>query len=176
MRGRPDTYVRLQATYIGKLGVEVGIFVALDHLRRADLLTTEEEELYFDVDDWFRAALPSPPFYGDGNSIGAVTWFKKSAAARMIERLQPLQRILDAYGVEHEVAVSTDPGLVIYEDDFQVGVIPHRRSEPTPMPDGLVLGPTTAECKRHLGKKARPSTNDSGWMPQAPPASPSADD
>lgn len=136
------------------LGVEVGIFVALDHLRRADLLTVEEEELYFDIDDWFRAALPHPPFYGDGNSIGAVTWFKKSAAAGMIERLEPLQRILDKYGVEHVVAESTDPGEVIYEDEFQVGVIPYRRDEPTPMPEGLVLGPTTADSKRHLGKKA----------------------
>ena len=42
-QGRP--FVRLQAAYRGALGVEVGLFVAVDHLRRADRLTEEEEEL-----------------------------------------------------------------------------------------------------------------------------------
>jgi 8-oxo-dGTP pyrophosphatase MutT (NUDIX family) len=52
-------------------------------------------------------------------------------------------------------AESTDPGTIIYEDRFQVGVIPHERFAPTPMPEGVVLGPSTAGSKRHLGKKAR---------------------
>jgi hypothetical protein len=51
----PEVYVRLQATYVGRLGVNVGIFVAVDHLRRADRLSLEEENLFFDVDDCFRA-------------------------------------------------------------------------------------------------------------------------
>jgi hypothetical protein len=55
-----DVYVRLQVSYIGRLGVNVGIFVAVDHLRRADRLTLEEESLYFDVDDWFGVTLPHP--------------------------------------------------------------------------------------------------------------------
>ncbi len=151
----PETYARLHATYRGVLGIEVGIFVAVDHLRRAARLTADEEETYFDIDDWFREALPNPPFYADGNSAGAVTWFKKSAASEMLGRLHPLQQILDKYQVEHVTAESNDPGTVVYEDAFQVGVIPYARSEPTPMPAGVVLGPTTAGSKRHLGKNAR---------------------
>jgi hypothetical protein len=73
----------------------------------------------------------------------------------MIKRLAVLQRILSKYRVEHVVVESLDPGRIIYEDDFQIGVVPYRRRHPTPMPDGLVLGPTTADSKRHLGKKAR---------------------
>jgi hypothetical protein len=153
--GPEETYVRLQVTYRGRLGVEVGIFVAVDHLRRAGLLSVEEEEVYFDIDDWFRVALPNPPFYADGNSIGAVTWFKKSRARDLLERLRPLQRILERHGVEHVVTESTDPGRVVYEDEFQVGVIPYERKNSTPMPDGLVLGPTTPGCKRHMAKQAR---------------------
>ena len=30
-----------------------------------------------DIDDWFLENLPEPPFYADGNSIGAVTWFEE---------------------------------------------------------------------------------------------------
>ncbi len=144
--------MRLQATYRGALGVEVGLFVAVDHLRRADRLTEEEEELYFEIDDWFEAELPNPPFYEDGNTIGAVTWFKRAGSAEMRMRLAPLCDILDRYGVPWVAAETSDPGTVIYEDVFQVGVIPHQRFEPTPMPSGVVLGPTTAGSKRTLGR------------------------
>jgi hypothetical protein len=153
--GDRETYVRLQATYIGRLGVEVGIFVAVDHLRRTDRLSVDEENLYFDVDDWFQASLPHPPFYDDGNSIGAVTWFKKSTAQPMLERLAPLQAVLSKYAIEHDMAESADPGTIIYEDEFQVGVLPYRRSQPTPRTQGIVLGPTTSGSKRHLGKAGR---------------------
>jgi hypothetical protein len=150
-----ETFIRLQATYRGRLGVEVGIFVAVDHLRRADRLTADEEELYFDIDDWFNAELPNPPFYDGGNAERAVTWFKKSSTEQMRQRLEPLCRLLDKYGVKWVAAESTDPGAVIYEDQFQVGVIPYQRFEPTPVPEGVVLGPTAAGSKRHLGKNAR---------------------
>ncbi len=152
-----EKFVRFQSAYRGRLGVEVGIFVAVDHLRRADRLTEEEEELYFDIDDWFKAQLPNPPFYDDGNRVGAVTWFKKSSTGEMRKRLEPLCRILDQYGVKWVAAESTDPGAVIYEDRFQVGVIPYQRFEPTPMPQDVVLGPTTGGSKRHLGKRVRRS-------------------
>ncbi len=152
MRNGPE-FVRLQATYRGRLGVEVGIFVAVDHLRRADRLSEDEEELYFDIDDWFNSNLPNPPFYEDGNSVGAVTWFRRSGSAEMLKRLEPLCDILTKYGVEWVAAESSDPGDVIYEDEFQVGVIPHARSDPSLAPRDLVLGPTTAGSKRHLGKR-----------------------
>lgn len=150
-----EPFLRLQATYCGRLGVEVGIFVAVDHLRRADRLTEEEEELYFDIDDWFTVELPGPPFYEDGNSIGAVTWFKRGTTVEVLRGLEPLCQILDKYGVPWELAGSADPGTIVYEDEFQVGVIPYQRFEPTPMPSDVTLSPTTAGSKRHLGKKSR---------------------
>lgn len=150
-----EPFLRLQATSRGRLGVEVGIFVAVDHLRRADRLTEEEEELYFDIDDWFNVELPGPPFYEDGNSIGAVTWFKRSTTGEMLRRLHPRCQTLDKYGVQWVLASSADPGTIVYEDEFQIGVIPYERFEPTPMPSEIKLAPTSAGSKRHLGKKSR---------------------
>ena len=135
----------------------MGIFVAVDHLRRAGRLSEEEEELYFAIDDWFNAELPNPPFYADGNTVGAVTWFRRSASEAMLKRLELLCGILDKYGVPWTAAEASDPGTVVYEDQFQVGAIPHQRFEPTPMPSGAVLGPTTAGSKRHLAKRGRRS-------------------
>jgi hypothetical protein len=111
-----ETFVRLQAAYRGRLGVEVGIFVAVDHLRRADRLTEDEEEVYFEIDDWFRAQLANPPFYDDGSTVGAITRFKKRAGADMLTRLEPLCEILDRHGVPWVAAETSDPGEVIYED------------------------------------------------------------
>ena len=158
--GADPEFVRLQASYRGSLGVEVGVFVAVDHLRRADRLTEPEEELYFDIDGWFNKNLPNPPFYDDGNSVGAVAWFKKATTAAMLERLAPLCDILTKHGVAWTAAESSDPGTVIYEDAFQVGVIPYERHDPSRMPPGLVLGATSPGSKRLLGKRARaPGTN-----------------
>jgi hypothetical protein len=148
--GDAAAYARLQVRYNGRLGVPVGIFVAVDHLRRKGLLSPADQEIYLEVDDWFLAELPEPPFYGDGNSIGAVTWFKTATAGDLIARLAPLRELLARSGVAHDLVTSSDPGRVIYEDRWQVGVIPYQRGEPTPLPAGVVLGPTTAGSKRGL--------------------------
>lgn len=145
-------YTRVQARYRGRLGVEVGILVAADHLRRAGVLSADEEAQYFDIDDWFNAHLPNPPFYEDGNSVGAVTWFKTPVTLEMSERITMLMNILTAHGVEHDVVSADDPGEQIYEDDFQVGIIPRERHEPTAMPTGLVLGATSAGSKRQFAQ------------------------
>lgn len=147
-------YFRIHTVDVGRLGVGVGVFVAVDHLRRAGRLSEAEEELYFDVDDWFREALPRPPFYADGNTVGAVTWFKPEGSAHFASRLDALRGLLTAHGVAHRRSGSDDPGRIVYEDDHQVGAVPRVRRPPTPLPAGTVLGPTTSGSKRHLGRRA----------------------
>ncbi|TXK35521.1 hypothetical protein [Nonomuraea sp. C10] len=146
-------YLRLQADYVGRLGVEVGIFVAVDHLRRKNLLTPEEEELYFDIDDWFREHLPEPPFYADGNTIGAITWFKHATTGAMLTRLRPLRDLLSVHDVRCDLVRASDPGKLVYEDEYQVGVIPRIRKRPSQLPPGVTLGPTTSGSKRHLARR-----------------------
>ncbi len=148
--GTAGGYQRIQARYVGRVGVEVGIFVAVDHLRRAGRLSEAEIETYLDIDDWFREHLPEPPFYSDGNSIGGVTWFKRPLPHTMTERIDRLLAILAAHAVEHDMVESDDPGEIVYEDCYQVGVVPHARQEQTPIPADVVLGPTSAGSKRGL--------------------------
>ncbi|MCL8024369.1 hypothetical protein [Nocardioides bruguierae] len=143
-----ESFVRVQATYRGRLGVEVGIFVAVDHLRRAGRLSPEETERYLEIDDWFDAHLPHPGFYADGNTIGAVTWFREPVPAEMADQVSALRAILDTHGVAHEEVRSVDPGTEVYRDAYQVGVLPHERREPAPVPPGTVLAPTSPGSKR----------------------------
>jgi hypothetical protein len=134
-------FQRFQATYVGRTGAPVGVFVAVDHLRRTGRLSEEEVTCYAVADAWFQENLPNPPFYEDGNSIGAVTWFRESADD-MTARLQPLLAILDAKSVVWEHPVSTDPGQIVYQDPWQVGVLPASRMAMTPLPYPGELGPS----------------------------------
>lgn len=112
-------YLRIQVRYRGRLGVEVGIFVAVDHLRRAGELSPEEEARYFDIDDWF---------------------------------IDSLMSILIAHGVEHDMVTASDPGHQIYEDEYQIGVVPRIRHEQSVMPEGVEFGETTAGSKRRFAR------------------------
>lgn len=154
LRVTTGRFTRIQARYRGRLGVEVGIFVAVDHLRRAGVLSAVEESQYLDIDDWFNAHLPNPSFYDDGNSVGAVTWFKSPVQLEMSERIDTLISILTAHGVKHDVISADDPGQQIYEDSFQIGSIPRERHEPTALPKDLVLGATSAGSKRQFANGA----------------------
>ncbi|MFB4276168.1 hypothetical protein ACBJ59_12815 [Nonomuraea sp. MTCD27] len=119
-------YVRFQVRYYGRLGVPVGIFAACHHLRHGGRLTPEDDELFTEVDDWFLAHLPYPPFYADGNTVRAVPWFKPNATD-LIAALAPLEDLLHRYAVPYDVVRSPDPGTIIYEDEFQIGVLPYAR-------------------------------------------------
>lgn len=128
----------------------MGVFVAVDHLRRAGRLSAEQAALYLDIDDWFNEHLPNPGFYADGNSAGAVTWFRHPIPDEMGWRVEQLTGILRAHDVAFDTAWSDDPGTVVYEDEYQVGVIPYVRGNPDSPPENVALLPTTAGSKRDV--------------------------
>ena len=115
-------YIRVQARYTGRTGKPVGVFTACHHLKRKGTLTEEEARLFEEVDGWFDAHLPKPPFYEDGNRARGITWFK-STATDMIEELRPLLALLRKYDVAYDCVETDDPGCIVYEDDWQVGTV-----------------------------------------------------
>lgn len=56
-------FQRFHAGYVGRTGAPVGVFVAVDHLRRTGRLSEEEIVLYAFADAWFQENLSNPPFY-----------------------------------------------------------------------------------------------------------------
>lgn len=158
-------FSRFSAGYIGRTGIPVGVFVAVDHLRRSGNLNEEEIVRYAVVDSWFQDNLPNPPFYDDGNSLGVVTWFRETATG-MTDQLRPLLAILDAKGVAWERSVSDSPGQVVYEDQWQIGVIPPFRQDVTPLPYAGRLGPNDwFEVREDILSRHRHSvTRNSGMM------------
>jgi HAD superfamily hydrolase (TIGR01509 family) len=81
------------------------------------------------------------------------TWYWSSYTTvpdDMQRRVGELAAILKDHGVACETAWSDDPGTVVYEDQYQVGVIPYVRGTPDPPPHGVMLGPTSARSKRRV--------------------------
>lgn len=117
-------YTRYHVNYISpKTGQPVGLFVAVWSILDT-CLTKDEVQEYWQNRNYFEKVLPIPPFYSDGNTIGAVTWFKENNnTVAIIEKLEFYFRMLRKYNVDVVKSQSDNPGTIIYEDEYQVGVI-----------------------------------------------------
>lgn len=116
-------FIRYQARYVGRTGKPVGVFTAFHHLKNSARITDADWRQFDEIDRWFKAHLQYPPYYERGNPEGAITWFKSGTSDAMVARLGPLSEILSRYGVALDIARTDEPGVIVYEDDYQVGVI-----------------------------------------------------
>ncbi|WP_078551988.1 hypothetical protein [Bacillus alkalicellulosilyticus] len=118
-------YFRYHVNYISpKTGMPVGIFVAVGHLVDERRMLEEEIQTYWEQRKYFEEVLPVPPFYWEGNPLGAVTWFKENKHTdKLINQMTFYFEMLRKYDVALVKTKSDNPGKIIYEDDYQVAVI-----------------------------------------------------
>lgn len=119
-------YMRIQGREIAyRTQKPVGIFILNWRRIRDGVYSAEDAEIYERTHKWFLENLPEPPFYGNDNENpqGAVTWFKTENSGEMLERIQPLIDLLEKYDIPYDIVYSNYVGKIIYEDDYQVGVI-----------------------------------------------------
>jgi len=60
----------------------------------------------------------------------AICWFKDSAK-RPLEYVWSLVHLLGDHGISVELIKTRDPGVVIYEDGWQVAAKPHKKDRVT---------------------------------------------
>jgi hypothetical protein len=118
-------YFRYCAPYVSPhTNQRYGIFIAVWHLVRDKKVTAEDEAAYWKAREWFEANLPIPPFHATGNQERAITWFKETAMeSRVVQELRIYRDIAARYGTKIELVSSESPGLIIYEDDYQIATI-----------------------------------------------------
>lgn len=119
-------YMRIQGREIAyKTGKPVGVFILNWRKIRDGIYSEEDSRLYDETHKWFLENLPEPPFYGNDNENpqGAVTYFKTEKFEVMKEKTEILTGLLDKYNVPYDIVFTDYVGKIIYEDDYQVGVV-----------------------------------------------------
>jgi len=119
----PVEYVRFRSTSPNKNGLHVGVFGLVNGLGRNWMLAPDEWRFWRENNDWYDAAFPQPPVYREKVHPRAAAWFK-STASDFLERVPGYLAILDAHRIAWEEVRTTDPGTIIYEDEYQVVAIP----------------------------------------------------
>ncbi|TNJ32643.1 hypothetical protein [Arenimonas terrae] len=102
-----------------------GVLVAAHTLRdEGDLTVDEHQELRLAL-SWFNENLRIPSALDRTEHRRAISWFKP-AAAEAIRRMWQLKGLLDIHGLHVDVLRTTDPGIVVHEDDWQVVAKPRK--------------------------------------------------
>jgi len=96
-----------------------GVLVAAHNLRDEGALSPIEHEALKTAIAWFNDHLTVPALLQQPGNRRAISWFKP-AADEAIRRMWRLKSLLDPHGYHVEVLRTVRPGMVIYEDEWQV--------------------------------------------------------
>ncbi|APE22812.1 MULTISPECIES: hypothetical protein [Streptomyces] len=121
-------HVRYQSPNRGPRGHHTGIFGLTNLLAREGRLSPEEWAVWRASNDWYDAHFPDPTavdptVYDPERNPGAAAWFRPTAT-EALARVAPYLRILRDHGVPCVRLESADPGRIVYEDAYQVVVVP----------------------------------------------------
>ena len=97
-----------------------GVVTELRLLRETVVLAKYEHTQIEDLFEWLNEHLPVPPFSkADWPDRDAISWFKPSATI-FIAKFRELIALLEEHGHFTRMLTTRDPGIIHYEDDFQV--------------------------------------------------------
>jgi hypothetical protein len=102
-----------------------GILVVAAKLRDHGELTIDEHSQLRRLLDWFNTNLHVPPVLVDNQNRRALSWFK-SQAEKPLGHMWSLVEILERHGIHVELHKTRNPGIVLYEDGWQIVAKPHR--------------------------------------------------
>lgn len=114
-------YVRIQGreeSYITKY--PKGIFSMCWRLIYDGVMNEEDENIFREIDDWFKENLPEPELCKQGKKV--ITFFKTETTDEMIEKISPAIQLLDKYNHPYDVVYTNFVGKILYEDEWQVAV------------------------------------------------------
>ena len=112
-------YVRIQGKELARNTMYAkGVFSMCMQMIRAEVMETEDAELYMELDSWFAENLPWPP--PCKNQEPVVCWFKTENADEMIKMIRPVLWLLERYHRPYFLVYTNTPGEIVYEDQYQI--------------------------------------------------------
>ena len=89
--------------------------------------TKYAEEILIENLTWLKTHLKSPKILKENKSHRAISWFNPRAQ-EPLKRIRSIKAILEEFGYYIDQVSTRDPGIIIYEDGFQVVAKPARKS------------------------------------------------
>ncbi len=119
-------YVRFQGLRQNDTsGSRLGLFQLAFELRdEGDLPPYLHEQLVLHL-EWLKEHLKSPQILNEKEHHRAISWFQHRAK-KPLEHVRAIKAILEDAGYNIEQIETRDPGIVIYEDGWQVVAKPRR--------------------------------------------------
>lgn len=120
-------------------GIPAGLFQLAYRLEEEGALAAHEAEWLREVVGWFEKHLHAPRLESPGWKSGARGllgasrpspvrfWFKQEAREH-VQRMQQVAVMLRHHDIGVRIVRSARPGRIVYEDEWQVGVVPFRDS------------------------------------------------
>jgi hypothetical protein len=99
--------------------LQTGVVIELRLLKESGELPDYEHPHVEELFAWINQNLPVPPFAEAQWPRDAISWFKPTATA-FVSKFRELTAILEEHGRYTRMLTTTDPGIIRYEDDFQV--------------------------------------------------------
>ena len=97
-----------------------GIFGMCWRMIMDGVMSKEDEELFRNIDQWFKDNLPEPEPCKNGEKV--ITFFKTETTELMQEKIKPAMELLDKYNHPYDVVYTNFVGAIVYEDEWQVAV------------------------------------------------------
>jgi len=97
-----------------------GVFQASYGLLNGDTLDPVSRDLLAGVVRWFEQNLPVPWGFSDARAI----FLFKSTAPDCVGQIWELVRLLREHGIDCAMQRVHDPGVIVFEDAYQVAVVP----------------------------------------------------
>ena len=105
---------------------QLGIFQAAIALRDSCALAAHESAWLDRELGWLRMHLKSPDCLREPGNRRALSWFHPHAVGA-IKRVRSIAALLEENGLFVRTVTTSDPGIILYEDRWQVVAKPRRR-------------------------------------------------
>ncbi|MEM8937007.1 MAG: hypothetical protein AAGC77_11425 [Pseudomonadota bacterium] len=110
-------------------GLKVGFFDAAYELSRSGVPNEADIKTLTTALRWFETNLNVPTRFSKTarpHAHGkAFSWFKP-AASEHISKSRDVLKVLVRYGTQSEMLTSRKPGVIVFEDSFQIAAIPFK--------------------------------------------------
>lgn len=108
----------------------LGVFQAAYELLRSDvLIESVDKDALRTALDWYREHLEAPDRLSRSRRANAapnaISWYRQTAHDH-IQHMHQLCIVLNRYGVATEILRTERPGVIVYEDEFQIAAVPFR--------------------------------------------------